>query len=369
MTKDKIIITAEVALRKRIEYFKKILHSRPPRLVYVGGWYGQKNLGDEALVKAYQNIFRRYSLVFFPKGRGRLISYLSRHFGFAKCAVLAGGTLINRQIPLNSFKRCQDLYPNFFVFGTGVANPYFWNRYSEWKDTLNQWKTVLENCVYVGVRGPLSAEILDGIGIKADVIGDPVITFCDEQILSEDGILPNSVGFNIGQSYGRMWGDEATIKEQYIRLARIVKKAGWKIRWFIVFPEDRNITMQVARASETENEVYEVYQNPKTFIDLVRPLSVFVGMKLHSVVLATCAFVPSIMLEYRPKCLDYMMSIQQEACTVRTDRFRAEQVWDIINTLNEERLRLTCLLQKKITYLRNKQIEKSQQLMDCFEKG
>jgi polysaccharide pyruvyl transferase WcaK-like protein len=51
---------------------------------------------------------------------------------------------------------------------------------------------------------------------------------------------------------------------------------------------------------------------------------VFVGIKLHSVILSYCANTPAIMVEYQPKCRDFMASIDMEQYNVRVDEFKSE---------------------------------------------
>jgi polysaccharide pyruvyl transferase WcaK-like protein len=45
-------------------------------------------------------------------------------------------------------------------------------------------------------------------------------------------------------------------------------------------------------------------------------MSAFVGIRLHSVIMAMCAGVPSIMLSYAPKCLDFMTSVDLQALAI-----------------------------------------------------
>jgi len=68
-----------------------------------------------------------------------------------------------------------EICPYFFVFGSGVAHPSFW------KDSLRDWKPILQRCNYIGVRGPLSAELLTDVGInRVEVVGDPVLVFAPD---------------------------------------------------------------------------------------------------------------------------------------------------------------------------------------------
>jgi len=211
----------------------------------------------------------------------------------------------------------------------------------------------------------MSAELLSDAGVSnVEVIGDPVLAFATEQSPGNTSYITNSIGLNIGQAKGCLWGSEDYICAEYVKLAALAKKTGWQVRWFVVYPPDLPITRKVAQLSETAEEIHEIYFHPQKYIELVRPLSIFVGMKLHAVALATCAFVPSIMLEYQPKCRDYMQSIGQNDMVVRTDKFRAEKIWEIGCTLNSNRQAASEALYYAIKSMQNRQRLKAEELME-----
>jgi polysaccharide pyruvyl transferase WcaK-like protein len=78
-------------------------------------------------------------------------------------------------------------------------------------------------------------------------------------------------------------------------------------------------------------------------------------MKLHATVLATCALTPSIMLEYRPKCRDYMQSIGQDRFTFKTDSLRAGEIWEIVREWGRDRLSAAASLAEAIHSRQEKQ--------------
>jgi hypothetical protein len=359
-------------IRRTVEAFGKggkylwdVSKSKPFRLMYVSGCPGDLNLGDTVLFEAYKKLFSRYSFVHY-KG-GRVLSIPSRLMRVSGYAVLAGGTLINRW-GLSAFTECMNIFNKSYVFGTGVAHPEFWSGNSGWWDTLDQWKPVLQRCDYVGVRGPLSAELLSDIGIQyVEIIGDPVLAYSEEPYVDGASYIPNSIGLNIGQSYGRVWGSEESICEEYVKLATLAKNSDWKVEWFVVWPKDLAITQKAALSSGTRDHIHQIYEDYGTYMTLVKPLSTFVGMKLHAVILATCVYVPSLMLEYRPKCRDYMLSIGQESHNIRTDEFKAEEVWDIVNSWNANRQLLSKALYQSIKPLRDRQLAKAKALMEAWD--
>ncbi|MHC4212020.1 MAG: polysaccharide pyruvyl transferase family protein [Planctomycetota bacterium] len=360
-----------IEMKSRVKEFAKRfatimwqgMQGKPPRVAYVAGWRGNQNLGDEVLYESMKELFYRCSFIEYTGGHAQYLP--ARIFPIVQYAVLAGGTLINHlKMWRDVASECIKICPNFFVFGAGVRHPSFWVNRAGWINSLDLWKPVLQRCKYVGVRGPMSAELLTDIGVKGvEVIGDPVLVYAKDVFEDDTSGIPNSIGLNIGQSYGNIWGSEEEVYTEYVKLAMILKKNGWKVKWFVVWPDDLAITQKAANISGTTDYIYEVYEDHNEYLRLVRPLSVFVGMKLHSVVLSTCAYVPSIMLEYRPKCRDFMKSIGQDAWTFRTDEFRAEEVWEIAVDWNFRRKEVSKALFDSIEPLKNKQHKKAEQLM------
>ncbi len=182
-------------------------------------------------------------------------------------------------------------------------------------------------------------------------------------------VVGDSLGLNIGQADGCMWGSEDTVLDEYVKLATLARQAGWRVKWFVVYPPDLSITEKAAQLSGTSGEIQKIYTDVGQYLELVRTLSTFVGMKLHATALASCAYVPSVMLEYRPKCRDFMQSSGQDEMTVRTDRFKAEEVWEIVSALNSKRQAASRALYNAINPLSKAQQSKADELMETMAKS
>jgi polysaccharide pyruvyl transferase WcaK-like protein len=356
-----------IASTKRYSvFFWQGMTARSPRIAYVGGFYGHDNLGDEALYDAAESLFDKCSMLKFP--RKLWLTNIAKVLPRIHCALLGGGTLINqigswRQLAERFF----DIFPSSLVFGTGVAHPSFWSSRGGWRDSLKEWKSILAKCSYVGVRGPLSAELLVNAGLaNVEVIGDPVLAFAIDESPEDGSYIPDSIGLNMGRAGGHMWGDEDRVLDEYVKLATYAKEAEWLVKWFVVYPPDLSITEKAADLSGTGEEIHKVYSDINRYLELVRPLSTFVGMKLHATALATCTYVPSVMLEYRPKCRDYMQSIGQDNVTIRTDRVKAEEVWEIVSAWNSQRQTASKALYNAVKPLSEAQQSKARQLMETI---
>lgn len=279
-----------------------------------------------------------------------------------KYGFLAGGTLFNSNKKyIKSFQECATFLEEKIVFGTGVRSPEFWSNVANWSSNLDEWKPLLEECCFIGVRGPLSAEILKEHKIKnVEVVGDPVLVFADNTFPPPRS--RKKIGLNVGVSEKNVWGGEAQIIREFCSLAKFLKEKNLEVSWFVVHPGDLEVTRFCAKHSGANQHVFCYYNDYEGYLDAVKDLTVFVGMKLHSVVLAVCKYVPSIMIEYRPKCLDFMRSIQQDDLSFRSDRFRAGPVLEIISDLSRRHDERVRHLFKSIGTVKERQLKKAREI-------
>ncbi|MBW1929140.1 MAG: polysaccharide pyruvyl transferase family protein [Deltaproteobacteria bacterium] len=348
-------------MKKYGRFFLDYVNICGPKIGYIGGVYGTGNLGDEALRQSAAALFPQCTLLEFPRKKN--LAKLAKLIFPVSNGLLSGGTLINqRALWLELTSIYMSAIRNFIVFGTGVGHPCFWpDRRKEWAGLLNQ-------CRFVGVRGPLSAELLRDAGVKSvEVVGDPVLVFASDDFrTASQGYRHKLLGMNVGWDRWKQWGTEEKIYARAVKLASYAREAGWKVRWFIVSPADVEITIEIASASGTLDEICRIYTDAVRYIDLVKSCSVFVGTRLHSVVLATCSYVPSLALEYRPKCRDYMLSIDQGDFLIRTDMFDAGEAWNRILEIHDNREYFSKALYSSMKPLRELQIRKAQRLGDSI---
>jgi len=83
-----------------------------------------------------------------------------------------------------------------------------------------------------------------------------------------------------------------------------------------------------------------VFKNPVALIRSIQTCDALIGVRLHSAVLAACAGVPPVLIGYRDKCLDFMLSMDLESLhiplseeTIGTLRERIEEKLDSIERL------------------------------------
>lgn len=282
----------------------------PNRMLYYVGCLGLNNLGDELMLPAIRRLFPDWPFACHwpvgPFALQRLVQ--SRDF---RAALLGGGTLIAGGPTWHNHLRFAKALSRFrygVVFGTGVsgAGPNGMTP-MKWKN-LQDWRRLLERCNYIGVRGPFAARQLARIDIDAEVIGDPVCQFAldDVELRQPRPVL----GINIGMAHDQDHQRNEQLLNSFIRLIRCAADHGMTTEFFVVRPGDEQLTRTLCKQSGAFcSQIHSIYADPDAFIDKVRNLSMFVGVKLHAVALAACSGVPAVSIAYEVKCLDFMHSI------------------------------------------------------------
>jgi len=220
--------------------------------------------------------------------------------------------------------------------GTGVEDEALWERFGIMTDK-EAWRRVLDRSDYLAVRGPLSKEHLQRWGVKEEihVIGDPTIWFAKDEIAPKRGA--RRVGLNLGPSRGNIHGqDEMYVLEFGARLLCRLQGEGWQITLFPMLQDDVEYLRQAVKmAGINMPKMHEAFLDIEATLSALEEQDVFVGEKLHSVILAHCVYTPAIMLEYRTKCRDFMLSINREDWTYRTDYLDSDLVLERLCELYE----------------------------------
>jgi polysaccharide pyruvyl transferase WcaK-like protein len=302
------------------------------RIGYIG-WLGHGNLGDEAMYTATQLAFDHKPLL--PYKYHEAVNSLEKLFKkrVYKSVILGGGTLINCQDYWAQLNQAQkNKYPTS-IFGAGVRNPDYWSTIGE-PNMLNQWIPLLERCSFVGLRGPISKSLLEQHGFyKSEVIGDPALFLARPEI--KEKVMNKRIGLNIGISQGRIWGKESEVLDFIIDFARTIIDKGWEITFVPVWGEDLPYIKEAVRRIGKNIRIFNKYNSIEETLRFIESCDIFVGEKLHSVILACCTYTPSIMLEYRPKCIDFMASLDLKKYNMRTDSLDKERLISLCNELYE----------------------------------
>ena len=328
------------------------------RIGYIG-WLGYENLGDEAMYYAFKKLYKNFNVLPFKHTyKIRLYESITSRKIY-NSVFLGGGTFINSDgSSLRNLKIAQQRYKGIYIWGSGVRNPCFWEDIHRYKNCFTEWADLLNKCQYVGVRGPLSKQLLDCNGyLNSEILGDPALSLSRNVIIRKRKM--KKLGINIGISNGYVWGNEGEILDFVVEFAALMIQKGWKVTFLPVWSKDLAYIEEAVSKLNGKADIFYQYSSITSTLDFLQGCDIFVGEKLHSVILAMCAYTPSVMLEYRPKCLDFMASMGLERFNMRTDRLSMYKLLDNLEELSSKSDVFQDEMSSKILFYKNRQRERA----------
>lgn len=305
------------------------------RMGYIG-WTGNSNLGDEILLQAFQKLHTKDSPWWPQSFRSKLLHKIIGRDRFFRSGFLGGGTLIFSKA-INALEDWKHYGIPLFTFGTGVRDPEFWKVQCNTKEKLNnfyalekRWLNLLPRFESISVRGKKSFEILSSFGIKSEIIGDPALLFASETAPS----FPRNkiIGLNIGVCEGNVWGgDENVILDVITKTIKFLSSKGW--RFHVICIHDRDLSISQKIASCCGNSLIkkeDVYHSPYRYIEIAQRCDVILSTKLHAGILGFASYVPTLLIEYRPKCRDFMATCESDDRCFRCDLIEPEELVNAI---------------------------------------
>jgi polysaccharide pyruvyl transferase WcaK-like protein len=335
--------------------------SPKPSISYMG-WTGHNNLGDELLYEAHVALFPDFNVVPFRKSAlATAYRTVSRRPAYV-AGFLGGGTLINQSDSwLQRIAYLQAMGLPIYCLGTGVTEDTF--RAGHEHTSMQEWVKVLATFVFAGIRGPYSKKMLEAAHFtNFTVTGDTALALAPATFSSR---RPGKVvGFNYGLvKENQIWGDTdtytqnvaATIKQLIARGYAVTLLPVWdrdivSNKHLLELVNDKSCTMKLAFES------HAAYQAELQKCDL------FIGQKLHATIMACMERIPSIMVEYNPKCRDFMASVAMESYVIKTSECTPDTMLKTIRRLENNYSTIQKTLDKHIGHYRTLQYETAQRI-------
>lgn len=281
---------------------------------YIGAHTG-RNLGDDAMFTAFRGLWQETSperelvTVELPWHERRLARVGLSGPAFFEGALLGGGTLIGPFWESQVRTLMRQGVP-LWTLGTGAGSCGFVQPHQL---DLSSWKSLLNDFVGVGVRGPLSLDKLRAIGVeRAQVVGDLAL------ILAQSAPLPLSqrpqFAFNLALpgASEQNYHEQEKLREVETVLAELTRQ-GWQVVPFAMNAVDIEPTRAALARAGIANQGVPLLHSIEEFWQTIGPCAFVIAVRLHAAILAACAGVPTLMLGYRDKCLDFMASMNLEA--------------------------------------------------------
>jgi polysaccharide pyruvyl transferase WcaK-like protein len=312
-------------------------------------------MGDEAINAALVDALSGVRLVPVPLGVAAMARGVGRLAQLRRAPLLlGGGTVVGRRIwriHLHLGLALTARTPAFML-GAGVEDPEFSRagHLSERRE-LPRWRRLLRRFEDVTVRGPRSAELLADVGVAARVVGDPAFLLDPPSGIPAEGDL---LGVNLGTS-DDLWGhDQAAVVQHVSEAVRTLAARGRRFRFLVVNPADRPDAQCCAEQAGLGAGQWELVEatDPHRYMQAAAGCNVVLAERLHAGILAASAGVLPVMLEYQPKCRDFLRSVGLDQFGVRTDRLAAGHLLDLVEEAQSDGERRRAKLSSAVEGLR-----------------
>ena len=338
--------------------------------IAIHGFYGQGNLGDEAILKAILQEFSKFSeieVVVFSRdpeevsrihgvrsvhsqGRQRLLRRIweiktSDLFIFGGGGLLKdyGSDFSSLERWLRLLRLAKRLNVKTALCAVGVENI----RYDESRKLL---KDALDRVDLITVRDRNSKDILMDIGVtnEVKVVTDSAVLLANINASKKKDIsMPPRVIICVRHWFSKgEYIEKPEVNENFIRSLSVaadflIEHYNTEID-FIPFrttsyDDDRIVAKQVILYMKHKGRTRIHSRAPEVdeFIEMSKQSSLIIGMRLHSLILGTSVGVPVIGLEYMPKVKAYMDSIGQTEYSLDLERITGEKLISLIKNISE----------------------------------
>ncbi|HEX6589371.1 MAG TPA: polysaccharide pyruvyl transferase family protein [Longimicrobiales bacterium] len=336
--------------------------------VIVHGFYGAGNVGDEAILSVLLRDLARDAAVtpvvfssrprevrrlhgvpsLDPNGVAGLAGWwrLRRSRAF----ILGGGGLLKdygespegARAWLRWLRRARGAGHQRAVWAVGVENLRF-------AETRRSIRETLEEVDLVTVRDEASMRRLREIGVTRPIglAADPAVTLADarRRVRRWRDRPRIAVCLRHWFRFGPTIADPQQNERMLDALARALDfaVAEWDARIEFVpfrtagYDDDRRVMRSVSgRMRHGGDSIHQSRPTPERAAELLADADLVVGMRLHSVILATAAGVPTLALSYMEKVADYMSTIHQERYCMPVEEAAPDRLLDMLLALQRD---------------------------------
>jgi len=322
---------------------------RPMKNVFIFGYYGFHNIGDEAILEAIVEEFReilpdvkltvlsynasetsnRYQIAAVSRNRfWEVIKSIKK----SNLVMSGGGSILQDVTSSRSLMYYLGIILLAKLMGKKVA--FYGNGFGPILRRSNQWfvKHIINRVDLLTVRDVESRQVMEQLGIK-----QPIHVTADAAFMLKTLNMNSTENHKYSQSMKvaisvRQWKN----KQQYIPILaasadELVQK-GYEI--FMIpmqTPSDRIISEEIVQQMHYPAKIINSKPTPKEMIAVIAEMDFVIGMRLHSLIFSTIACVPMIGLAYETKITSFLKIVEQP-CAGDVETLTMK---DMVHTINE----------------------------------
>lgn len=298
--------------------------------VLICGYYGFKNMGDEALLKSTVALFNEIDSSISVEALSYNVKYTEETIGvkgFSRksliklilkiwqvdCVVFGGGSLLQDVTSSKSLL----YYLGIIMLAKIVRKPVaiigngFGPVDGERNQQLVRW--LLNRVDVISVRDAGALEKMRSIGITTDITLSSDLTFLMQGYTKPLVEKEKVIGISL-----RPWPFESRFLTEVAKFADYMADKGYEIRFYpMKQPDDEIVSQDVMNRMESDCRLIRGAESPEEILKHMRDCQIFIGMRLHGLIFATNLGIPSVAIEYDPK----IASFSKEAEIFNAGRF------------------------------------------------
>lgn len=360
--------------------------------VIISGYYGFKNIGDDAMLKAIIDNLKLYhediKIMVLSKNpletrqtynvdsinRFNILKIINV-MGKSKLFLNGGGNLLQDNTSTRSLiyylgmiwlAKKMDMKTMIYANGIGPLNK---------KSNRRLTKAVVNQVDVITLREELSYKEIQNLNIEKPRVfltADPAVTIEAEvkeeidEIFAKENINPNEklIGFSV-----RKWSDYEKYQTVIARVADYVYENYGAKPLFIPmhYPSDLLIIDNIV--AKMKNKCYVIrnkYSVPQ-MLGIIGRTQLLIGMRLHALIFAASRKVPLVGLVYETKVEGFMKYINQPSAG-HVSSLEFEKIAEIVDYVWNRRDAIKRELEETTETLRNKALENAKIAIELIEK-
>jgi polysaccharide pyruvyl transferase CsaB len=254
-------------------------------------------------------------------------------------------------------------------------------------------QAVLSKADLITVRDPDSKELLQRIGVRSpdiEVTADPSVLLSPAPVVnirsvpakvfrrSEDIPL---IGISLRPWFPYTVKDQklAHEKESHLKMTlaqtadALIDRLGARIVFIPMHFGDRagdaSLCEGVLALMKSSNQAYLLSERctPQQMMTLLGEMDIVIGMRLHSLILAAIMNVPVIGIAYDPKIMGFVSSINQEKYAINIEDLHVEHCLSLVKSVWLHRDQIRREIQERVTRLKQKALWNVQLICKMLE--
>ncbi|NLY42912.1 MAG: polysaccharide pyruvyl transferase CsaB [Clostridiaceae bacterium] len=362
--------------------------------VMISGYYGFKNSGDDAILKAIIDNLRRYKkdikilvLSMNPRETKKIygVDAINRYnlIGIwwamrrTKLFINGGGSLIQDITSTRSLLYYLSII--WLAKKMGMKTMIYANGIGPIRKDSNRAiaARIINQVDVITLREEMSKKELDELKVdKPSIIitADPALTLeaeTDDNIISllkREGVDLNCplVGFSL-----REWDESGkNFEEIMARIADYVIEAFGAAPVFIPmhYPRDLAIANSIAARMKGKAHIIQHKYNVAEMMGIIRKMDLIIGMRLHALIYAATYGVPVVGIVYEPKVEGFITYIGQTSAG-HVKNLQYDKLKSIVDDLWNNRHSIRQELQRNSMELKNKALENARIAVELVEES